>query len=507
MERYRIQLLISLFLVLPLTRVLSQFSTTMQVRVRIEYRNGLGTLPLKGSTPAVFSSQRSRTVLNYKADRVILQTSLQDVRVWGQDASTISNLDGGRFGIHEAWAEIVLAKKKDSSFKKSAVDYLAVKIGRQELLYDDSRLVGNLDWLQQGRRHNAIVFKLINRGWQTDFGFAFNQNTDAFNYNGTYYTPANIPTTIKDSKGLLVPTPQGVIPLINENGWSSKFGVPALLNPPSTNASSQLYKAMQLLYSAKSFKSSKFAGLLLVDHFGKYKLDSFKTSFIDEPGFVYGRRFNQKGAYRRLTTGILLSGLIGKKKQISIKAGLYYQGGRDFDGAKLNSVASTLSFSLTRSKFGYTFGWDFMSGNNSFSSSSVNHRFDPLYGTPHKFWGLMDYFYVGTGSPTGGLSDPYIKIKYSANKRFVTDVDFHAFALANKMKDQMGAPIAKYLGSEIDIVNTYSLNKFTTIELGISFMFATRSMEYAKGVPPGAARLNGNWSYLMVNIRPEFLLK
>src|SRR3712207_7983172 len=45
--------------------------------------------------------------------------------------------------------------KKDTSFKKSLVDYFGFKIGRQELLYDDSRLLGNLDWLQQARRHRS----------------------------------------------------------------------------------------------------------------------------------------------------------------------------------------------------------------------------------------------------------------------------------------------------------------------------------------------------------------
>src|SRR5258706_4866967 len=132
----------------------AQLTLTAQVRTRTEYRDGLGTLKPKTNDAAFFTSQRSRLTFNYKMNRIILQASLQDIRVWGQDASTISNADGAKLGLHEAWGEIILSDKKDSSFKKSLVDYLSVKIGRQELLYDDSRLLGNLDWLQQARRHD-----------------------------------------------------------------------------------------------------------------------------------------------------------------------------------------------------------------------------------------------------------------------------------------------------------------------------------------------------------------
>jgi hypothetical protein len=291
--------------VLSLYTSYGQFTVSAQVRTRTEYRNGVGTLKPASNDAAFFTSQRSRLTFNYKTNRVILQTSVQDVRVWGQDAATISNADGSRLGIHEAWAEIILANKKDTSFKKSAVDYFAVKIGRQELVYDDVRLLGNLDWLQQARRHDAVVFKLLNKGLQLDAGFAFNQNTDAFNYNGTYYTPANVAASVKDSKGFLVATPTGLIPLMNGIGISSKTGNPSFVNAPSTNGMNQNYKALEYLYAAKTFTNTKVSALFLADHFGKYTLDSVLTSTVSGNGYVYGRKFNQKGVNSRITTGLL----------------------------------------------------------------------------------------------------------------------------------------------------------------------------------------------------------
>lgn len=486
----------------------AQLAITGQIRTRTEYRNGAGTLVPKGNTAALFTSQRSRLQVNYKWQRIIFQGSLQDVRVWGQDASSISAADGSRLGLHEAWAEIVLASKKDSSFTHSAVDYFAVKIGRQELLYDDSRLLGNLDWLQQARRHDAIVFKLLHKGWQLHLGLAFNQNTDAFNYNGTYYTPANVHPYVRDSRGNLVATPAGLIPIVNANGISSKTGSLSMVNPPSTNALGQHYKALQYVYAAKTIKQTKLSALFVADEFSKYKLDSVKTVTGSDEGYVYGRRYNQAGVHTRFTTGVLANSILNTAKSLSLTAGIYYQGGRDKEGLLLKAFTSTLSLTCVKNKFSYTAGWDYVSGNDAFAASSTNRRFDPLYGTPHKFWGLMDYFYTGTGAPAGGLNNPFVKIKYtSANNRFSSQLDYHFFALANNQKDVAGNAINKYLGSELDWVSTYALNKVTGVELGISYMAATNSMEYAKSIAPGTARLQANWAYLQINIKPELLTK
>jgi hypothetical protein len=38
-------------------------------------------------------------------------------------------------------------------------------------------------------------------------------------------------------------------------------------------------------------------------------------------------------------------------------------------------------------------------------------------------------------------------------------------------------------------------------------MAAAKSMEYAKAITPGTSKLTGLWSYIMINIKPEFLFK
>ena len=120
----------------------------------------------------------------------------------------------------------------------------------------------------------------------------------------------------------------------------------------------------------------------------------------------------------------------------------------------------------------------------------------------------MDYFYAGTGSPAGGLSNPFLRIKYTSNnKLFTFGLDYHYFAFANAQKDETGKKLDNYLGSEFDFLAGYSLNKITNLELGLSYLVATTSMEYAKNIPPGSAQKNASWAYLQVNVKPEFLFQ
>ncbi|MEO5891477.1 MAG: alginate export family protein [Ferruginibacter sp.] len=486
----------------------AQLTITGQLRTRTEVQDGAGTLKLKGNSPSFFTSQRTRLSVNYKMDHVVFQTTLQDVRVWGQDAATINNIDGGRLGLHEAWAEIQLANKNDSSFKHSAFDYFAIKAGRQELIYDDSRLLGNLEWLQQARKHDAVVFKLLNKGWQFDLGVAFNQNTDAFGYNGTYYTPANVLPYVKDSKGNLAATPPGFIPLANAAGLSSKTGSPGLQGFASSNGVYQNYKMLQYLYVAKTFNKTKLSGLFIADHFGRYANDSVRNISGLDTGYIYGKHFNRKGVNSRFTTGLFANSFLDEQNLFELTAAFYYQFGKNSDAEKTRSYTTTVSLTYNKYWFSYTAGWDYLSGNDEFSTSSTNHRFDPLYGTPHKFWGTMDYFYVGTGSPIGGLSNPFAKVKYSrVGKRFAAEFNYHYFSLAKNQKDILGHSIKKYLGSEFDLITTYSLNKITTLEYGFSIMAANKSMEYAKNLKPNSAKLTGYWSYLMLTIKPAFVFK
>ena len=306
------------------SNLLAQFSLVGQLRTRTELRNGVGNLAPKDAPAAFFTSQRTRLTFGYKWDRVQFQTAVQDVRVWGQDAATINNADGNRLMVHEAWADITLANSADTTIKFRPIQNLSLKIGRQEMIYDDSRLIGNLDWLQQGRRFDAAILKGQHMGWALDLGVGFNQNTDAFGVVGDYYTAGNAPTSALSTKNVTLAIPTGFLPTVG------KGGAPVLSTPLSTNGQNQQFKSFQMAYLTRKFNQTKFSALFFKDDFQKYRVDSLGSATA---GYVYGRRYDVAGTNSRVTYGAMLTGQLGnassKMGKVQWQAFGYGQSGRD----------------------------------------------------------------------------------------------------------------------------------------------------------------------------------
>lgn len=482
----------------------AQFSLVGQLRTRTELRHGVGNLPVKDSPMAAFTSQRARLTFGYKWDRVTFGLAIQDVRVWGQDASTIAIADGNRLMLHEAWADIALINRADTTIKCKLIDYLSLKIGRQEMVYDDSRLIGNLDWLQQARRFDAALLKAQHKGWALDLGVGFNQNTDAFGVAGTYYTPANVPASALSTQNVSLSVPTGFVPT------TGKGGLPVLASSVSTNGQNQQFKSFQMAYLTRRFNQTKVSALIFKDDFQKYRLDSLGSATL---GYVYGRRYDVSGVNSRVTYGAMATGNLGVSKaaQLLWQVFGYWQSGNDRDGLSIRRAHHLgANIMIQKGPISMGPGYEVLSGNNDPTlKAGETSRFDPLYGTPHKFWGLMDYFYAGTGSPSGGLKDAYLKVKYT-NKRLTTTFDVHYFALAsttfNKMPDVPAAtPLSSKLGMEYDLIATYALNRFTTLEAGYAIMNGTNTLEYTKQGTMNQKDKVGTWAYLMINIRPDFL--
>ncbi|MEZ5022442.1 MAG: alginate export family protein [Chitinophagales bacterium] len=101
--------------------------------------------------------------------------SIQDVRIWGDEAQ-LSLSDPAGISLHEAWAKLKMG------------EFFTLKLGRQELVYDDHRLMGNVEWAQQARSHDAIVLGFEKQGWTLNLGGAY--NNDNFDLSKTPYTIA-----------------------------------------------------------------------------------------------------------------------------------------------------------------------------------------------------------------------------------------------------------------------------------------------------------------------------
>ncbi len=138
-----------------------KFDVSAEVRPRFESRHGYKSLAVKDVAGANFISQRTRLNFKYQQDKMKFGLSLQNVRVWG-DVSTLASADKAS-AFHEAWAEAVLSDK------------VSLKMGRQEIIYDDHRIFGSVGWAQQARSHDAFIAKFKpNTDNRIDIGLALN---------------------------------------------------------------------------------------------------------------------------------------------------------------------------------------------------------------------------------------------------------------------------------------------------------------------------------------------
>lgn len=147
-----------------MTSYAQEFEISTELRPRFEYRHGYKTLITDDADAATFISQRTRLNFAYKSEKLQMYLAVQNVRVWG-DVTTLSASDTNGTAIHEAWAKLYLDPK------------LSLKFGRQEIVYDDHRIFGNVGWAQQARSHDAFIATYTpNENNQLDIGIAFNED-------------------------------------------------------------------------------------------------------------------------------------------------------------------------------------------------------------------------------------------------------------------------------------------------------------------------------------------
>ncbi|WP_252734370.1 alginate export family protein [Arenibacter algicola] len=404
-----------LFFILLSTQVKAQLAIDAELRPRFEYRHGFKTLFPNNEDPAVFVSQRTRLNTNYEIDRLSFYLSLQDVRIWG-DVPQLNSSDKNGVGIHQAWGKI----KLDPTF--------FLKVGRQEIIYDDHRIFGDVGWAQQARSHDAARVEYNNAGLKIDLGFAFNQSDENLTGN--------------------------------------------TLTTPGT------YKSIQYLWAHNEW--NKFSASFLFLNNGLQFIDDINSN-------------NNQTRYSQ-TLGTHLN---YKANNLKLTSNLYYQFGKDIANNDLNAYLISLEGNYKiAAKSTLGLGVELISGNDNGSpSNQENKAFTPLYGTNHKFNGLMDYFYVGNHTNSVGLLDIYANAKVALNEKSNVNIALHNFSAAA----EIGPNSEKQLGTELDIVYAYKLQKEIGISGGYSHLFASQGMETIKGNFDG--NIN-NWGWIMLTINP-----
>jgi len=399
-----------------------EFNSDIQIRPRYEYTNGFGTLLTPTTSHTSFVGQRTRLNLNYKDEKLAVKVALQNVRTWGNVVTsaptTVNNTtDKNGVTLYEGWAQY------------NFTDKWSTKVGRQLISYDNQRIIGGLDWSNQGRSFDAALIKYKGAKSQLDLGFALNADNEA----------KVAPTT-----------------------------------PFATD-----FKDMQYAWYHTSIK--KLGVSLLALNVGK--------EYLKAPSVIENNYFQTFGTY---------ANYLGKK--LSLDFSLYGQTGKvGTSEVSAWETAANLGYAFTP-KFKATLGYEFLSGKDQNSTSTMTKSFSPVFGTNHAFNGFMDYFYVGNHAGSVGLQDVSLKLDFPI-KKVNLSVAPHLFYAPNKI---VVASVEQdsYLGTEVDLTAVYKASKDITLIAGYSQMFGSDSMVALKG-GTGLNDNTNNWAYLMVNINPQ----
>ena len=129
-------------------------------------------------------------------------------------------------------------------------------------------------------------------------------------------------------------------------------------------------------------------------------------------------------------------------------------------------------------------GYDYLSGDPYFAVpgkgqiGTTRHKvikgFNALYGSHHKFYGMMDFFYVRTylNGFTPGLQNLYVGGTYSPVKGLNLKATYHYMATATKLEG-----IDMTLGHDLDLEARYQIMKDVSLSVGFSYMQGKETME------------------------------
>jgi len=442
MNLINIMLLCLGLLVLNTTLQAQEITVGGEIRPAIEYRHGFKALADTAINPALFIEQRTRINLGFKMKFLETKIVIQDVRTWGSQMLLVP-VNGNTPIIHEGWGRVFFHKN------------FSMKVGRQEIVYDDHRLFGNAGF-KQPLSHDAILLVYEDSLMKIHAGFAYNQNG---------------------------PTLQGTI-----------YTDPAK------------YKTFQYLWANRQFGILNASFLFI--NTGVQAMNVNNNVYSDSLGL--GRtHYNQ-------TIGAKIS---IKKDGFAANVSGYYQGGRQNDtintlGTLIQSyyVAADFSYTINK-KYMIGFGAEIFSGNsqvfdpNNPTASSVNRAFNPLFGNTHKFNGYMDYFYVANHAKSVGLNDLYLKFKADIGKeKGFVGLRGHAFIANSQVADPQDftKPLDSFLGVEVDLYGGFKIHKWAKVKLGYSHMFGTDAMVAIRG---GDKNTISNWAWLVITINPSHTFK
>lgn len=377
----------------------SNWTISGQVRPRMEIRNGYRILPTDHTNDGVmFVSQRSRLGVSYSNDRRLsLTLVMQDVRTWGDELNTTSDYAANNFDVYRAIVDLRLGSQ------------WTLRIGRQGLGYDEERILGDADWSQQGRAHDAVRVMWDNGRQAIHAGWAHHEQGEPVRY--TVY-------------------------------------------PSTTN-----YQDLAFLWARSRWEQGSVSLLALYDdyeRFGAYSFPGIPTNRLTLGIHTERRKGESHGRVESYwQTGTRQKGSSERSFEADINAYLF-------------AVEVDRNFGRTNVMVWY----DYLSGDRE-PMDGDSKVFDPPYHTGHRFYGWADYFInIPVDTYGYGLQDLALKIKTPLSGSSVLDMHFHYFLLATPYEG-FGGDGKSALGFEADAMATIPVMKNVRILGGYSLVLPT----------------------------------
>ena len=411
------------------------FTIDAQVRAQGEFHTGLGTLSDGSSSPNLMVNDRVRLSFGWERGNLSLKVAAQHTGLW-QDGGQKNT--SGNIALHEAWAKMFFGKG------------FFAQAGRQELSYDDERLLGAHDWAATGRAHDALRLGWENTRNKLHAIVSFNQTADVVDD----AIAGRITSGTKLYKNM-------------QTLWyhlgrdEAPFQISALINNQGVSDASG-------------------NGVNYMQTFGTYATFA-KRKFLSDLSLYY-----QVGSDRTGTdvNAFMMSGNLGLQFSPKWKVTLgddYLSGGDGMPG-------TNRSFNLLYGSYHNFLGSMDLFGYAAIPTYGLNDLNAKAFFTPsQKFNMSMALHWLMTGRPINDyLRDPVEKLtdpakilimrRYNGKYRF-----------------------SQNLGTEVDLEASYRPWKDVTIEAGFSMLIGSETIQLLKGSDYSTFQ---SWGWVCLNINP-----
>ena len=404
----------------------NQFSLDAQLVTRGELRaGGFKADSLDKYRRTQFVLGKYRVTADYKRSWLEVKLSPQFAGIWGQGGANIS--------LYEGWANM---QTKNGLF---------VKIGRQELEYDDERIIGNDDWTMTAPTHDVLKLGYDGESHKIHLMAAYNQNADSIETGISYY-----------AGGL------------------------------------QPYKTMQTLWYHYDTPKKMFGVSLLGMNIGMQSLKEEESDVTYYQQLV-GTYMAFRPKYWSLEGAFYYQ--MGKEEH-----------GLPID-AFMGSVKATVRPSENYNIFaGYDYlsGDKFFSVPAEGHLGLVHHDkirgFSAIFGSHHEFYGAMDFFYMKNyyHGFTPGLQNLYLGGNVNLVDGLNLNAAYHYYAIATDL-DYLDS---KTLGHEVDFSASYAFNKAVSVSAGYTYMHGTETMVRLQQIQEVTEQRQLHWGWLMLSVKP-----